>query len=213
MSVIARSPSSVPAQRIVGFEPVLKVQESPPTPTRLLSTSVSPDTADDAIYRSLYIGICQFWLCRLDCSSDYYRTGSDFAVVVKKQAPTTMFTQSAVPTESPQSLGHQTAWITSAAITETAQKFLVDRSKAQMYRIQVESDKFCGNVWHRYSEFRQLYSNLVDRYGHGLVPEIPGKKYNKFSERVVSHRMATLNTFLEGICVDVSAYTWVTLSS
>lgn len=124
--------------------------------------------------------------------------GSDFAVVAQKQTPSAAFSPRSVPSESPQSLGPQVSWITSAVITETAQRVLADRSKAQVYGICVDSDKFSGYVWHRYSEFRQLYMRLVDKYGHGLVPEIPGKKYNKFSERVVSHRMATLNTFLEG---------------
>lgn len=52
----AAAMSAAPAQRIVGFEPVIKVQESPTTPSRLSAATTSTDLADDSVYRSLYIG-------------------------------------------------------------------------------------------------------------------------------------------------------------
>jgi len=77
-------------------------------------------------------------------------------------------------------------------------KSSIEGETVQEYCVEVEYCSSRGTILHRYSAFRTLYMELVEEFGKDLVPEIPGKKFNKFSSKLVAKRMTGLNNFLIG---------------
>mmetsp|Transcript_5172 Transcript_5172/g.20628 ORF Transcript_5172/g.20628 Transcript_5172/m.20628 type:complete len:348 (-) Transcript_5172:84-1127(-) len=70
------------------------------------------------------------------------------------------------------------------------------------YCIEVEFERASGIICHRYSNFRNLYEALGERFGYERLPLFPGKRIYNLSPAVVNRRTEALNAFLEGIVDD-----------